>query len=452
MNPLIEFNLNFNLGFFRRRVAVIFFLFVLNSTRPVFATLNYGLTVLNPGYTALSGGTLVSNFNWGCQDQMVSSLLPIGFTFVYNGTSYTQFEVSDNGELFLGGSYTCSSNCGGSCNFSEIEPTNTNGFAATADRPAICPLWDDLGFNSSGSQVSYLTGGSAGNHTLTVEWLLMDWKVNNTGSPHGSISFQVVLYESPAGQIDFIYRQETQPLGTGTQAPHAKIGLMGAMGDYYSTDAAGSTPSKTVETTVTTKPTSGILFRWTDPSSLPIELLYFKGICQNKNVLLDWKTATETNNEFFTVARSSNGIDFTDIAVLKGAGNSTRPLYYNYIDPAIPDSFDLLYYRLQQTDFNGKTSFSHIVSVPVFKNSDFHISYDLNSEELIFQNTFSKEGYFTIDIIDILERSMYHKDIEMSGKGDRVFSIKISLPAEGIYIAKISGANGNMINQSKFFK
>jgi hypothetical protein len=450
MNSLIEFVLNFHLRFFRRRVLIVFFFF--NMVNSVFATLNYGLTVSNPGYTALAGGTLVSNFNWGCQDQMVSSLLPIGFTFVYDGISYTQFEVSDNGELFLGGSYTCSSNCGGSCNFSEIEPTNSNGFAATADRPAICPLWDDLGFNSSGSHVSYLTSGGAGNHILTVEWLLMDWKVNNTATPHGSISFQIVLYESPTGQIDFIYKRESQLLGSGTQAPHAKIGLMGAMGDYYSTDDLGSTPSKTIETTVTAKPADGALFRWTDPTSLPIELLFFKGISQKNNVLLSWETATEIDNNYFTLSRSNDGIDFKVISTVKGAGNSDHPLFYNYTDILVPNLADLSYYKLAQTDFNGKTTSYNMIAVTAQKNITPYIYFDQSSGVLVISNVSSQGAYFTVNIIDILGRSLYQEKMEIQDRGNGVYSVFIELPQEGIYSAVLSEANGNILSQSKFIK
>ncbi|HKC68023.1 MAG TPA: hypothetical protein VKG26_07315 [Bacteroidia bacterium] len=436
---------------FKKKIYIICFFINLSFANSAFATLNYILVVSNPGYTALSGGTAVPNFNNGCQDQMVSSLLPIGFTFTYNGTAYTQFEVSDNGELFLGGSYTCSNNCGGSCNFSEIEPTNTNGFVATADRPAICPLWDDLGFNANGSGVSYKTTGTTGNHILTVEWLLMDWKVNNSNSPHGSISFQVVLYESPAGQIDFIYRQESQALGTTTtQLPHAKIGLMGAMGDYYSTDNLGSTPSKSVETTVTAKPATGILLRWTDPGTLPIELLFFKGIVQDNKILLNWGTATETDNNYFTISRSTNAIDFETIAQVKGAGNSTAMLSYNYSDLHFPDSSAVLYYRLQQTDFNGNSSYAGTIPVSLLKDKPPNVYYNRNSEQLVILN-FQKEGYFIVDVIDILGRSVFQKNIEII-KEKNYFSIVVPLTEEGVFFAKISETNGNIVSQSKFVK
>jgi len=237
-------------------------------TNAMFATLDYTLTVSNPGFTPLVSPNNISAFNCSCGDEIVSSPINIGFTFMFDGVAYTQFEVSDNGQLFLGApAYSCSSNCGSTCNFSEMEPANLSG---GTDRNVICPLWDDLGFNNCSASVNYLMSGTAGSRIMTIEWLLVDWKANNSGNPHGSISFQVVLYEAVAGQIDFIYRQDAQPLGTGNQAPHARIGLMGLAGDFYSTDETGANLSKVTEYTVIAKPTTGVQFRWTDISSASI--------------------------------------------------------------------------------------------------------------------------------------------------------------------------------------
>lgn len=419
---------------------------------PAFSILNYGLTVTTPGYTYLVGGTAIPNFNWGCADGMVSSLLPIGFTFVYDGVSYTQFEVSDNGELFLGGSYTCSDNCGTTCNFSEKQPA---GLSGGTDRPAICPLWDDLAFNSSTSKLSYLTTGTAGNHILTIEWLLMDWKYNNPNIPHGTISFQVVLYEAISGQIDFIYKQEAQALGTGIYAPTARIGLMGGTsGDYYSTDAIGSAPSKTSETTVTSKPATGILLRWNDNSGLPIELLYLKGIALgNHTVRLNWETVTETSNDYFTLYKSTDANNFKPIGKIKGAGNSLATHSYIFIDSFVPDSFNIFYYYLKQTDFNGKSSSSDNISVTVVKGKPPNIYFNEDTKQVTISYNFNRqEDYYQVEIIDMLGSTVYQKKIEPADYAENVFTIPLLFSHEGIYIAILSNAGGNTLSQTKFLK
>ncbi|MCC6691292.1 MAG: T9SS type A sorting domain-containing protein, partial [Bacteroidia bacterium] len=95
---------------------------------------------------------------------------------------------------------------------------------------------------------------------------------------------------------------------------------------------------------------------------LPIELLDFTAnYSSSKSVKLDWITATETNNDFFTVERSADALNFEPIATVKGAGNSSLQLSYSIVDEK-PLS-GISYYRLKQTDFDGKYSYSKIVSV-----------------------------------------------------------------------------------------
>lgn len=84
---------------------------------------------------------------------------------------------------------------------------------------------------------------------------------------------------------------------------------------------------------------------------LPIELLNFEAECYNSmSVKLKWKTITEHNNDYFTVERSQNGEAWETITTIKGAGNSTELLSYEYIDRNVPKGIN--YYRLKQTDFD----------------------------------------------------------------------------------------------------
>lgn len=97
-------------------------------------------------------------------------------------------------------------------------------------------------------------------------------------------------------------------------------------------------------------------------SSLPIELLEFNAKRNDRYVDLTWQTATETNNNYFTVEKSTDGFNFTSIGNLPGAGNSTNILMYKLIDSS-PTQDRISYYRLKQTDFDGTFKYSDIVSV-----------------------------------------------------------------------------------------
>jgi hypothetical protein len=95
------------------------------------------------------------------------------------------------------------------------------------------------------------------------------------------------------------------------------------------------------------------------PSSpLPVELLDFTAEIKNRTVDLTWQTASEHNNDFFTVERSSDGFNFEPIAYVDGAGNSTTLLNYSEVDLQPLDGVS--YYRLKQTDFDGAFEYSDI--------------------------------------------------------------------------------------------
>ena len=103
-------------------------------------------------------------------------------------------------------------------------------------------------------------------------------------------------------------------------------------------------------------------------SPLPIELMSFNAIINADHVDLTWETATETNNNFFTIEKSKDGVNFEKVIDVNGAGNSTSPINYMDIDP---NPFTgISYYRLKQTDFNGQHTYSNIVPVAYNPNGD----------------------------------------------------------------------------------
>ena len=67
-------------------------------------------------------------------------------------------------------------------------------------------------------------------------------------------------------------------------------------------------------------------------STLPIELVSFDLKLQGEQIIISWSTATELNNDYFTIQRSDDGIEFYDIGTVSGAGNSNTLLHYSFID------------------------------------------------------------------------------------------------------------------------
>ncbi len=100
---------------------------------------------------------------------------------------------------------------------------------------------------------------------------------------------------------------------------------------------------------------------------LPVELISYTGaINAEGQIVLNWSTATETNNSHFTIERSTNGLTFTEIGRVVGHGNSTQQIDYTYADLTPANGTN--YYRLKQTDYNGHYEYKGIVAVDVIKN------------------------------------------------------------------------------------
>ncbi len=94
---------------------------------------------------------------------------------------------------------------------------------------------------------------------------------------------------------------------------------------------------------------------------LPIELIWFNAKAQNQSVLLNWSTASEHNNDFFTIERTQDAKEWVNVGNVKGTGNSTVKLDYRFVDEK--PYANVSYYRLKQTDFDKKFTYSKVVRV-----------------------------------------------------------------------------------------
>ena len=94
---------------------------------------------------------------------------------------------------------------------------------------------------------------------------------------------------------------------------------------------------------------------------LPIELVSFSGEKKDNRNILNWTTASEINNAFFTVEKSYNGIDFQWVGTLEGTSPSAQIINYSLTDYNILETLN--YYRLKQTDFDGKFEYSNTISI-----------------------------------------------------------------------------------------
>ncbi len=89
---------------------------------------------------------------------------------------------------------------------------------------------------------------------------------------------------------------------------------------------------------------------------LPVSLLYLKASKIENKGYITWATASEQNNDYFEIEKSQNGQNFYTLAKIKGAGNSSQIVKYQYIDSTL--GLNTNYYRLKQTDYDGKFWYS----------------------------------------------------------------------------------------------
>lgn len=97
------------------------------------------------------------------------------------------------------------------------------------------------------------------------------------------------------------------------------------------------------------------------PISLPIDLLYFKAKQTEDGNLLEWATATETNNHYFTIYKTYYPINWKEIAKVDGVGTSSFTHFYQYLEREYFN--DITYYYISQTDYDGKSKDFEIISV-----------------------------------------------------------------------------------------
>ncbi|HEX9252163.1 MAG TPA: T9SS type A sorting domain-containing protein [Ignavibacteriaceae bacterium] len=100
--------------------------------------------------------------------------------------------------------------------------------------------------------------------------------------------------------------------------------------------------------------------------SIPVELISFAANQQDKKVVLNWRTATETNNSHFEVERKFKNQDWEKLDIVAGAGTITEFRNYFYEDDfeSLPYNGTVLY-RLKQVDYNGTFEYSNVISVDV---------------------------------------------------------------------------------------
>ena len=209
---------------------------------------------------------------------------------------------------------------------------------------------------------------------------------------------------------------------------------------------AGSTSAGTVTSNTVTSFSPFTLGSSTTLNPLPITLLNFNAVPTGVNVLVKWTTINEINNDFFTVEKSLDGKNWIVLGTVKGAGNTNVTSDYALIDFAPVEGIQ--YYRLRQTDVDGKESLSGIV--PVRFSSEASTAIVLfpqpagNVLNVSIQNNENENAAITV------YSAMGQKMIEMNNLSGTMFQIDLSDLSSGIYYLEFN--LDGVITKSKIIK
>jgi Secretion system C-terminal sorting domain len=174
---------------------------------------------------------------------------------------------------------------------------------------------------------------------------------------------------------------------------------------------------------------------------LPITLEGISANQMGKSNIVNWTTASESNNKGFSVEQSDNGTTWKSIGFVQGANTGSQRVEYNFTDN---NPYGITFYRLRQEDVNGKITFSKIVKVKRSNNVSIDVSPNPAQENInITLNKISNKN--NVGIVDMQGR----KILSTKFNGYRT-SINIAALSKGIYFINITTENGTSVE--KFVK
>ncbi len=184
-------------------------------------------------------------------------------------------------------------------------------------------------------------------------------------------------------------------------------------------------------------------------STLPTEIALFTATLNNTGTTVQvyWVTESELNCDFFTIQRSANGIDYSQLTEIAGAGTSNTQLNYTYND--MHPLTGISYYRLKYTDIGGEYHYGAIQSV----NNEFtppanNINvYPIPASNCVYVDV-NAYSLSTSQIVVVSITGKISKSITVDLKeGKNKIKIDINDLPNGIYFVNLQDPSGNKISQ-----
>ncbi|MCB9300212.1 MAG: T9SS type A sorting domain-containing protein [Lewinellaceae bacterium] len=183
-------------------------------------------------------------------------------------------------------------------------------------------------------------------------------------------------------------------------------------------------------------------------SPLPVNLVYFDGRAEGDQVRLKWGTATELNNDYFQVERSTDGRTFQELGRVQGAGTTLEPQEYSFIDEKPLRGIN--YYRLRQVDFDGAVEYHKVISVEYKgKSSAIGVSAFPNPANEMLHTSWlgSSEQPTTLRVLDMTGRQVAQYQ---APAGTANFEVPLDRLQAGLYLLEVR--QGSAVEVVRFRK
>ncbi len=192
----------------------------------------------------------------------------------------------------------------------------------------------------------------------------------------------------------------------------------------------------------------------TDLTIVPVELTSFTANTNTLGqVVLNWQTATETNNRMFEVERKSDNGTYATVGFVRGSGTTTDPKAYSFVDQNVNNGNYT--YRLKQLDFNGRFEYSNEVEVSVTGPKTFNLAQNYPNPfnpTTTISFTVPQSGKVKLAVYNLLgqEVAVLVNGVVTEGFHQVEFSAK-SLPT-GAYFYKLQSDNSVQIKKMLLLK
>ncbi len=370
-------------------------------------------------------GVSGSEANWGVYDDQGSTNFVCKNNFFSNFLTGVYRGQDRAGAVLYNNSFYCKNYCVQLDEACISTILKNNIFYCYGNTASDYPLYFNSTSNFTGANVNYNLYYTAGSNV--ARWANTDY---TTRALWNSTSGRTPEANGTSGDPGYTNASICN-LTIGSGSPAANVGVTGLVtNDITSAGSRGNPPE------------IGAF----EVGSLPITLIGFDANCNNLHELeFNWTTGSEINNDFFSIERSKDLQNWEISFTAKGAGNSTQII--NYTGNEENQLPGITYYRLKQTDFDGRFEYSAVISTTNCKDKNIDFSIFPNPSSGRFNIVFSgnKDQISSFEVTNALGQMVYSSNY-LSGVLD------LSEKPAGTYVVRINTENSVLFKKIELIK